>query len=173
MISKRIYYPPHQVHFGLRTVKSIFRLLVIRPYLSTNEPPLPMPLQPPVVSMFCTRRSFFLPRHLTSSLLRSPLKASLPPVYFSARMASTLPKLPLFEAISSHDPKSTSVIHSVSGRRFTYGQLLHDVAERRDSLSNEAGPKGLEGERIAFLVENSYDYVGAQPRISVCQKNLN
>ncbi|KAG4031502.1 hypothetical protein MFRU_009g02730 [Monilinia fructicola] len=118
-----------------------------------------MPLQPPVVSMFCTRRSFFLPRHLTSSLLRSPLKASLPPVYFSARMASTLPKLPLFEAISSHDPKSTSVIHSVSGRRFTYGQLLHDVAERRDSLSNEAGPKGLEGERIAFLVENSYDYV--------------
>ncbi|RAL62481.1 hypothetical protein DID88_005046 [Monilinia fructigena] len=74
-------------------------------------------------------------------------------------MASTLPKLSLFEAISSHDPKSTSVIHSVSGRRFTYGQLLHDVAERRHNLSNEAGPKGLEGERIAFLVENSYDYV--------------
>ncbi|KAM3083967.1 hypothetical protein ACMFMG_001926 [Clarireedia jacksonii] len=74
-------------------------------------------------------------------------------------MASTLPKLPLFEAISNHDPKSTSVIHSASGRRFTYGQLLHDVAERKDKLVKEAGGEGLDGQRIAFLVENSYDYV--------------
>ncbi|QSZ29758.1 hypothetical protein DSL72_004275 [Monilinia vaccinii-corymbosi] len=107
--------------------------------------------------MFCTRRSSIFPRNLTSLLLRPPLKASSSP--FLARTASTLPKLPLFEAISSHDPKSTAVIHSASGRRFTYGQLLHDVAERRDRLANEAGQKGLEGERIAFLVENSYDYV--------------
>jgi acyl-CoA synthetase (AMP-forming)/AMP-acid ligase II len=77
-------------------------------------------------------------------------------------MASTLPKLPLFEAISKHDPQSTSIIHSASGRRFTYGQLLHDVAERTDQLVEEAGGKELGGERIAFLVENSYDYVGAQ-----------
>ncbi|ESZ98315.1 2-succinylbenzoate-CoA ligase [Sclerotinia borealis F-4128] len=74
-------------------------------------------------------------------------------------MTSTLPKLPLFEAISNHEPKSISVIHSASGRPFTYGQLLHDVAERRDELLNEAGGKRLEGERIAFLVGNSYDYV--------------
>ncbi|PQE15832.1 2-succinylbenzoate- ligase protein [Rutstroemia sp. NJR-2017a BBW] len=73
-------------------------------------------------------------------------------------MASTLPKLPLFEAISKHDPQSTSIIHSASGRRFTYGQLLHDVAERTDQLVKEAGGKELDGERIAFLVENSYDY---------------
>ncbi|TGO18890.1 hypothetical protein BTUL_0007g01090 [Botrytis tulipae] len=116
-----------------------------------------MPLHLPVVSMFCSRRSPSLLQRTPSTFLRSLSKT--PATLFSARMASTLPRLPLFEAISSHDPKSTSVIHSASGRRFTYGQLLHDVAERRDKLSNEAGQKGLEGERVAFLVENSYDYV--------------
>lgn len=77
-------------------------------------------------------------------------------------MASTLPRLPIFEAIASHDPKSTVVVHSASGRRFTYGELLHDVAERKENLLQESGKSGIEGERIAFLVENSYDYVGAQ-----------
>jgi len=75
-------------------------------------------------------------------------------------MASTLPRLPIFEAIASHDPKSTVAIHSQSGRRFTYGSLLKDVAETKERLLSEAGGK-IEGERIAFLVENSYDYVGA------------
>jgi acyl-CoA synthetase (AMP-forming)/AMP-acid ligase II len=77
-------------------------------------------------------------------------------------MTSTLPRLPIFEAISSHDPHSTVVIHSASGRRFTYGSLLKDVAEAKERLLREAGGK-IEGERIAFLVENSYDYVGAFP----------
>lgn len=77
-------------------------------------------------------------------------------------MASTLPKLPIFEAIASHDPNSTAVVHSVSGRRFTYGELLKDIAEARDNLHKEAGTNSLDGERIAFLVENGYDYVGAQ-----------
>lgn len=116
-----------------------------------------MPLQRRVAAMLCTRRSTLLLTRIPSPFLRPSFKT--PFTLFSARMASTLPKLPLFEAISSHDPKSTSIIHSASGRRFTYGQLLHDVAERRDKLTNEAGQKGLEGERIAFLVENSYDYV--------------
>lgn len=75
-------------------------------------------------------------------------------------MASTLPRLPIFEAIAAHDPTSTVVIHSVSGRKFTYGELLGDVAEAKDRLLKEAGCC-LNGERIAFLVENSYDYVGA------------
>ncbi|KAJ9644076.1 hypothetical protein H2201_007794 [Coniosporium apollinis] len=76
-------------------------------------------------------------------------------------MASTLalPKLPLFEAITNHDAKSTAVIHSLSGRRFTYGDLVRDVAEGRQKLSRHAEGKPLEGERIAFLVENGYDYV--------------
>ena len=77
-------------------------------------------------------------------------------------MVSTLPRLPIFEAIANHDPKSTCVIHSASGRRFTYGGLLKDVADAKDRLVREAGGRAIEGERIAFLVENSYDYVGAQ-----------
>ena len=77
-------------------------------------------------------------------------------------MTSTLPRLPIFEAIASHDPDSTVVIHSKSGRRFKYGELLKDVAEAKDRLLEEAHGKSLVGHRIAFLVENSYDYVGAQ-----------
>ncbi|KAH8734615.1 hypothetical protein BGZ61DRAFT_342710 [Ilyonectria robusta] len=74
-------------------------------------------------------------------------------------MLSTLPRLPLFEAVSRHDPDSTAVIHSLSGRTFKYGQLLGDVRRARDRLSQAAGREDLNGERIAFLVENSYDYV--------------
>lgn len=77
------------------------------------------------------------------------------------RMASTLPKLPVFEAIAGHDPNSTAVIHCKSGRRFTYGQLLNDVADARDKLRQSAAGHSTDGQRIAFLVENSYDYVGA------------
>jgi malonyl-CoA/methylmalonyl-CoA synthetase len=82
-------------------------------------------------------------------------------------MSSTLPKLPIFEAIASHDPLNTAVIHSISGRRFTYGELLKDVVEAKDKLQKEAGTSRLEGQRIAFLVENGYDYVGAQ-RLGIC-----
>lgn len=77
-------------------------------------------------------------------------------------MANTLPKLPLFEAIASHDPHHTVVIHSASGRRFTYGGLLIDVAQACDILRVDAGNRSLAGERIAFLVENGYDYVGTR-----------
>ncbi|KAK8122022.1 acetyl-CoA synthetase-like protein [Apiospora sp. TS-2023a] len=74
-------------------------------------------------------------------------------------MASTLPRLPLFEAISKHDPDSTAVVHCLSGRSFKYGELLPDVARTRDRLYEAAGKSDIRGERIAFLVENSYDYV--------------
>ncbi|KAL2271051.1 hypothetical protein VTJ83DRAFT_422 [Remersonia thermophila] len=79
----------------------------------------------------------------------------------AARMASTasLPRLPVFEAISRHDPDSTAVVHSASGRRFRYGDLLADVCSVRNRLCERAGRSDLDGERIAFLVENSYDYV--------------
>ncbi|KAL8717018.1 MAG: hypothetical protein Q9225_005706 [Loekoesia sp. 1 TL-2023] len=76
-------------------------------------------------------------------------------------MASILPKLPVFEAIANHDPRSTAVVHCASGRRFTYGQLLNDVADSRDKLRQSAAGQRMDGQRIAFLVENSYDYVGA------------
>ncbi|KAG7005775.1 hypothetical protein G7Y79_00018g045820 [Physcia stellaris] len=76
-------------------------------------------------------------------------------------MASTLPRLPVFEAIAGHDPQSSAVIHSLSGRRFTYGGLLKDVADAKYKLREAAGDEAVEGQRIAFLVENGYDYVGS------------
>jgi len=77
-------------------------------------------------------------------------------------MHSTLPRLPVLEAISKHDPSSTAIIHSDSGRTFTYGELLKDISQHSINLKKTAGDKDLAGERVAFLVENGYDYVGAQ-----------
>ena len=75
-------------------------------------------------------------------------------------MASTLPNLQLFQSIARHDPESIAVIHSASGRKFTYGELLSDVAKAKDALHEAAGKKSIDGQRVAFLVENSYDYIG-------------
>ena len=36
------------------------------------------------------------------------------------------------------------------------------MADQKGKLVQESGGRDLSGERIAFLVENSYDYVGAQ-----------
>ncbi|KAG9604809.1 acetyl-CoA synthetase-like protein, partial [Aureobasidium melanogenum] len=79
----------------------------------------------------------------------------------STNKLAYLPRTPLFEAIKSHDPESSAVIHSLSGRQFSYGSLLRDVAIAKQRLANDAGrdAEALQGERIAFLVENSYDYV--------------
>lgn len=79
------------------------------------------------------------------------------------RMASSLPSTPIFKALSSHDPKSVAVIHSASQRTFTYGNLLHDVAAAKAQLASIGGNKSLAGERIAFLAEHGYDYVGKIP----------
>lgn len=73
---------------------------------------------------------------------------------------TTLPRLPIFEAVAGHDAKSTAVVHAPSGRRFTYGELLGDVGRARDQLREARGGKQIDGERVAFLVENGYDYVG-------------
>ena len=80
------------------------------------------------------------------------------------RMASTFPDLPIFRAIFSHDPDSTAIIHSRSKRRFTYGDLLKDVEDAKIKLYTQlksASPDSIGGQRVAFLVENGYDYVGA------------
>ncbi|KAF2260440.1 acetyl-CoA synthetase-like protein [Lojkania enalia] len=74
-------------------------------------------------------------------------------------MASTLPRLPIFEAIKKHDAHSAAVVHSLSGRSFSYGELVNDVAAAKDKLQRNTGGKSAVGERIAFLVENGYDYV--------------
>ncbi|KAI9799903.1 MAG: hypothetical protein M1833_003825 [Piccolia ochrophora] len=74
-------------------------------------------------------------------------------------MASTLPKLPILDAISRHDPQSIAIAHHPSGRKFTYQSLLGDVAQGKARLRQTANGASVEGQRIAFLVENGYDYV--------------
>ncbi|RYP63891.1 hypothetical protein DL771_009066 [Monosporascus sp. 5C6A] len=74
----------------------------------------------------------------------------------------TLPKLPAFDAIAGHDPQSTAVVHCLSGRTFRYGELLPDVCRVRDRIYAAARRSDIRGERVAFLVENSYDYVAAR-----------
>lgn len=75
-------------------------------------------------------------------------------------MASTLPNSAIFKTLSQHAPENVAVIHSQSGRSFTYGSLIHDIAAAKDVLWERGGRRSLKGERIAFLAENGYDYVG-------------
>lgn len=99
--------------------------------------------------------------------LSTSSRPHLPPVAHSsatfAHMASTLPNSSIFKTLSQHDPNSLAVVHSQSGRSFTYGSLIHDVAAAKDDIWTRAGKKSLSGERVAFLAENGYDYVGEQP----------
>ncbi|KAJ2987852.1 hypothetical protein NUW58_g4284 [Xylaria curta] len=76
-------------------------------------------------------------------------------------MASTLalPKFALFDVIARHDPNSIAITHCISGRSFKYGELLPDICHARDHLYRATGKTNIRGERVAFLVENSYDYV--------------
>lgn len=75
---------------------------------------------------------------------------------------AALQRSALFEAMVEHKQDSPAIIHSLSGRSFTYGNLLHDVANAKERLLQETGKdeKTIAGERVAFVVENSYDYVG-------------
>lgn len=76
-------------------------------------------------------------------------------------MASSLPRFPLFQELLRHDSDRKAIVHHPSGRSFSYGELLYDVADTAADLRAKAGGRDLQGERIAFLVENGYDYVGA------------
>ncbi|KAJ5389052.1 uncharacterized protein N7496_000120 [Penicillium cataractarum] len=77
------------------------------------------------------------------------------------RLLTSLPDTHIFRAIRDHDPSSLAVLHSLSGRSFTYGNLTADVLRAKEDLEQKVGKmKGnLSGERVAFMAENSYDYV--------------
>lgn len=112
---------------------------------------------------------------LSSSAIRRSLTS--PPSIFlhpvnTRRLLSTLPRLPILEAVARHDPETTAVVHSLSGRSFKYGELLGDVRRARDRLREARGREDLDGERIAFLVENSYDYVGEQEIVGPTSSRL-
>ena len=78
-------------------------------------------------------------------------------------MAAALQRSAFFEAIRQHDPTSTAVVNHDSGVAFSYGSLLRDVSLAKERLLKETGKSesGIAGERVAFMVENGYDYVGA------------
>ncbi|KAF7715919.1 NRPS-like protein biosynthetic cluster [Penicillium ucsense] len=85
---------------------------------------------------------------------------------FSTRngLLAHLPNSPIFRAIKDHDPEALAVLHSLSRRSFTYGNLTADVSRAKEDLERKAvkikgGVSSLSGERIAFMAENSYDYV--------------
>lgn len=67
-----------------------------------------------------------------------------------------------FRALQSHKPESVAVKHSKSGRLFTYADLNADIIRSKEQLVRKYGgtPSSLSGQRVAFLAENSYDYVG-------------
>jgi malonyl-CoA/methylmalonyl-CoA synthetase len=79
-----------------------------------------------------------------------------------------LPRIPLFEAISKQPLDKIAVVHSASGKRFTYGSLLSDIDTTRariaavNNSSNSSSERGydLKETRVALLVENGYEYVG-------------
>ncbi|KAL4882381.1 hypothetical protein BJY04DRAFT_186971 [Aspergillus karnatakaensis] len=80
-----------------------------------------------------------------------------------ARLLATLPDLPLFRALQSHDPSSIAIVQKPDNGRVesTYGNLLWDVAQAREQLGKLApgGQDGLRGERIALVMNNSYQFV--------------
>lgn len=76
----------------------------------------------------------------------------------SFREVSTLPNSRFFRALNQHDPKSWAIVHGKSGLSFNYGNLVADVLHAKELLL--ARQPVLSGQRIAFVAENSYDYVG-------------
>lgn len=93
-------------------------------------------------------------------------QAQLTPLSTRARLLSTLPNTPIFRALQAHDRDSLAIAHSASSRSFTYGNLITDVLRAKEGHERKAAKAGvkLAGERIAFLAENSYEYVGVWDR---------
>ncbi|KAI5802418.1 hypothetical protein FPQ18DRAFT_9137 [Pyronema domesticum] len=97
-----------------------------------------------------------LPLTFSSSLAK---RSILPLSRRTMATKITLPRTPLFEAISKQPTEKTAIIHSASGKRFTYGSLLGDIASTRSKILANAGTDDLKEQRIALLVENGYEYV--------------
>lgn len=100
------------------------------------------------------------PRLRIANAHAHPYRYLAPALSAHAKLLSTLPDIPIFRALKDHDPASLAVVHSVSTRAFTYGNLIADVLRAKDDLERKTKTGKLAGERVAFLAENSYDYVG-------------
>jgi malonyl-CoA/methylmalonyl-CoA synthetase len=74
------------------------------------------------------------------------------------RALSTLPKLPFFEALLSHDPNSIAIRHVESGKKFTYGDLLQQTLLMKEKLLADAERDNLNGARVSTLVNNGFQF---------------
>lgn len=85
----------------------------------------------------------------------------MPFLSFPSRdLATALQRSSFIEAIQKHDPSSLAILENDSGASFSYGTLLNSIAHAKDELLCKAGRADISGERIAFMVESGYEYVG-------------
>lgn len=82
------------------------------------------------------------------------------PFLSSPDSATTLQRSSFLEAIQKHEPASLAVLENDSGASFSYGTLIKSIAHAKDQLLSKAGRTDVSGERIAFMVESGYEYVG-------------
>lgn len=75
-------------------------------------------------------------------------------------MSASLHRTPLLKVLNEQDVSSVAVVNHSTGTAFSYGSLLRDVARARDALLKSYDHKSLAGERIGFIVENGYSFVG-------------
>jgi hypothetical protein len=75
-------------------------------------------------------------------------------------MSANIHRTPLLKALYEQDASSIAIIDQSSGAAFSYGLLIHDITRARYGLLKSVGDKPLAGERIGFIVENGYGYVG-------------
>lgn len=75
-------------------------------------------------------------------------------------MAITLQRSAFVEAIRKHDQSSIAVVESESGESFSYDTLLKSIAGAKELLLSKTGKDDISGERVAFMVESGFQYVG-------------
>ncbi|KAI4753507.1 acetyl-CoA synthetase-like protein [Aureobasidium sp. EXF-3400] len=83
-------------------------------------------------------------------------------------MAVKHPRSVLFEALRAHDQGSIAIVDSASGKCVTYASLLKDVSSFKHQLLRDVGRDDIFGERVAFIVENSYNYTVTLLAIIAC-----
>jgi hypothetical protein len=81
-------------------------------------------------------------------------------------MAITLQRSAFLEAIQKHDQSSIAVVESDSGESFSYHTLLNNIVCTKELLLSKMGKDDVSGERIAFMVESGFQYVGMYTMLS-------
>lgn len=79
-------------------------------------------------------------------------------------MSVFLQRSAFLEAIQKHEASSIAVAENDSAANFSYGSLLHSIVRAKELLLLKTGKsdESISGERIAFMVENGFDYVGTK-----------